>query len=122
MKAISGDEQSRTEDRLLAQWNRDPETEKNVENFRKSLVRRVAELWAQHRRTAMVPGTCSLPLVRCHSRYSFTIAGRNPDPAFVEELSSYPGVDVIPDAPDLSKLYFTHHASVVPLLHGRVPI
>ena len=50
--------------------------------------------------------------------YSFTIAGRNPDPAFVEELSSYPRVDVIPDAPDLSKLYFTHHASVVPLLHG----
>ena len=59
-----------------------------------------------------------LDIIEANDQYAITIAGRNPSEEFVKEMEQFPKVTVIPNAPDLSELYFKHCTSIVPLLSG----
>jgi len=59
-----------------------------------------------------------LNIIEANEQYALTIAGRNPSEEFVKEMEQFPKVTVIPNAPDVSELYFKHCTSIVPLLSG----
>ena len=59
-----------------------------------------------------------LDIIEANDQYALTIAGRNPSEEFLKEMEQFPKVNVVPNAPDLSELYFKHCTSIVPLLSG----
>ena len=59
-----------------------------------------------------------LDIIEANDQYALTIAGRNPSEEFLKEMEQFPKVTVVPNAPDLSELYFKHCTSIVPLLSG----
>ena len=59
-----------------------------------------------------------LDIIEANEQYALTIAGRNPSEEFLKEMEQFPKVTVVPNAPDLSELYFKHCTSIVPLLSG----
>ena len=116
-RAISGDEQSRTEDVC---WPNGTVIPRNREERPKTSGKVLFVGSLNYGPTSQdYDGTwnmfiaCSMSFQTIHSPLLEEIPIQR-----LLKSSDYPRVDVIPDAPDLSKLYFTHHASVVPLLHG----
>ena len=59
-----------------------------------------------------------LDIIEANDQYTLTIAGRNPSEEFLKEMEQFPKVNIVPNAPDLSELYFKHCTSIVPLLSG----